>query len=316
MMEMSRKGSYDVESSDNEQIEDEDNLLPTGSRKGVWDRLCRRIGIKRLDRREKFCFLIGLIIIVLVAVLFVIIGVVVGEDETKSKEGSGSSQTPAPPVNSPVWEHVILPSTIAPVHYNIHLQPDMETFRVNGTSEIEAVVTTATDYIILHAKYMTISDFTVKGHAVKRKFYYEENDFFVVQMDAPLTKGLIVMYLTYNYTLTAKELVGFYNSSYTLPNGDREVLATTHFEPTDARRAFPCFDEPEMKANFTISITHSSDYHAKSNMPINTMKVDGKWTRTNFKTSVRMSSYLVAFVVSKFVSRSSNFMSKSGETVS
>ena len=68
---------------------------------------------------------------------------------------------------------------------------------------------------------MTIATFTVKNHAVKRTFYYEENDFFVVQLTTPLAKGSFVMYLTYNYTLTATELVGFYNSSYTLPNGGK-----------------------------------------------------------------------------------------------
>lgn len=315
MKEMSRKGNYDVESSDNDEIEDEDDLIPKGNSKGLWYRLCRRLRIKRLDRREKLCFLVGIIIIAIMAILFVIIGVVVGEDESKSNKNGGTSQ--ALSQTSYIWEEVILPSTIAPVHYNITLQPDMGTFHVNGKSEIEATTNKETDYIILHAKKMTISTFTVKSYAVKRTFYYQENDFYVAQLSRPLTKGPFVMYLMFNYTLTATELVGFYNSSYTLPDGSKEVLATTQFEPTDARRAFPCFDEPAMKANFTISIIHSREYNAMSNMPINGVEeVDEKWSCTKFKTSVRMSSYLVAFVVSKFVSRNSSFTSKSGENVS
>lgn len=314
MMKMSRRGNYDVESSDNEVIEDEDDLLPKSSSKGLCYKLRRRLRLNRLDRREKLCFAIGIITIVVIAVLFVIIGVAVGEEESNSESNGGASHSPAAPS---VWEDVILPSSITPIHYNITLQPDMDTFRVNGTSEIEANVNKETDYIILHSKAMTIATFTVKNHPVKRTFYYEENDFFVVQLTTPLAKGSFVMYLTYNYTLTATELVGFYNSSYTLPNGDKEVLATTQFEPTDARRAFPCFDEPAMKANFTISIIHSREYHAMSNMPVDHVKEVGeKLTCTRFRTTVRMSSYLVAFVVSKFVSRNSSFPSKSGENVS
>ena len=310
---MSKKGNYEVESSDNDQIEDEDDLIPKGNRKGVWNKLPRRLRLKRLDRREKLCLLVGLIIIVVVAVLFVIIGVAVGEDKSNSDNNGGNSQTPS---TSRIWQEVILPSSITPVHYNITLQPDMETFHVNGTSIIEAIVIEETDYILLHAKKMTIVSFTVINYAVKRTFYYEENDFFVVQLTTPLSKGPVVMTVMYNYTLTATELVGFYNSSYTLPNGEKEVLATTQFEPTDARRAFPCFDEPAMKANFTISIVHSREYNAMSNMPIDHVEeVSDRWICTKFKSSVRMSSYLVAFVVSKFVSRNSSFNSTSGEKV-
>lgn len=305
-----------MESSDNEVIEDEDDLLPKGNSSGVCYKLRRRLRFSRLDRRERLCFVVGIIAIVVIAVIFVIIGVAVSEGESNSDNNNngGGSHSPVAPS---VWEDVILPSSIAPVHYNITLQPDMETFHVNGTSEIEANVNKETDYIILHARDMTIGTFTVKNYAVKRTFYYEDNDFFVIQLTTPLIKGSFVMHLTYNYTLTANELVGFYNSSYTLPNGDKEVLATTQFEPTDARRAFPCFDEPAMKANFTISIIHNLAYHAMSNMPIeHVQEVDEKWTCTRFRTTVRMSSYLVAFVVSKFVSRDSSFLSKSGENVS
>ena len=311
-MKTSRKGNYEVESSDNEQIEDEDDLLPKGNRKGVWDKLRRRLRVKRLERRERLCLLVGLVIIAVVAVLFVIIGVAVGEDESNSDKDGGNSQTPVPSI----WHQVILPSAITPLHYNITLQPDMQTFHVNGTSAIEATVNEETDYILLHAKSMIIGSFTVKNYAVRRTFYYEENDFFVAQLTTSLPKGPVVMHLMYNYTLTATQLVGFYNSSYTLPNGDKEVLATTQFEPTDARRAFPCFDEPAMKANFTISIVHSREYNAMSNMPIDSVEeVSLGWTCTKFRTSVRMSSYLVAFVVSKFVSRNSSFLSRSGEEV-
>ena len=57
-----------------------------------------------------------------------------GEEESNSESNGGASHSPAAPY---VWEDVILPSSIMPIHYNITLQPDMDTFGVNGTSEIE-----------------------------------------------------------------------------------------------------------------------------------------------------------------------------------
>jgi len=301
------KGSYDMESSEHE---DDDDLLPMDKRKGFFRKMRRRFNLDRFDRREKICLLIGLLSIAVIAVVFIIIGVAIGEDQKKSEDEEGGGTN--------FWEvDVRLPSSISPEHYRITLQPNMDTFQVNGTSEIEATVHEETDYILIHVKNITVDSFSVENYSVKRKLYYNENDFYIVQLNNRLKKGVILIHLTYHYTLTADELVGFYNSSYLLPNGDKEVLATTQFEPTDARRAFPCYDEPAMKANFTIMLIHDSQYHAVSNMPIaNKIDIGSGLIRTEFQTSVRMSTYLVAFVVSKFVSRDSSFISTSGENVS
>lgn len=77
-------------------------------------------------------------------------------------------------------------------------------------------------------------------------------------------------------------------------------MAVTQFEETEARRAFPCFDEPEFKAEFTLNLIHSSTYVAVSNTEgIVTDNGDGTST-TIFATTPRMSTYLLAFVVSDY----------------
>lgn len=76
-----------------------------------------------------------------------------------------------------------------------------------------------------------------------------------------------------------------------------------------ARKAFPCLDEPLYKSKFTLAITHDNKYNAISNMPVDYIQKTQDETTTRFKQSVRMSTYLVAFVVSDFVSKKSSLSS-------
>lgn len=180
---------------------------------------------------------------------------------------------------------------------------DIDQFTVAGSSLINLDIVKETSYIIIHVKSMDILEFSVmqNGNNIETEdsFTYEENDFYIIHLSTSLSVGDAVLKMTYEYEL-GDDLVGFYRSSYKNASGVTHWIATTQFEPTDARKAFPCFDEPALKANFSISLAHSSDLNAHSNMPIANETTSGSMTTTLFQTSVKMSTYLVAFVVSNF----------------
>lgn len=98
-------------------------------------------------------------------------------------------------------------------------------------------------------------------------------------------------------------LAGFYRSSYKNKAGETKYMATTQMEPTDARRAFPCFDEPALKAKFTVTLIADKGMTCLSNMDVKIEKeVDsvmsgGKRQAVTFNTTPLMSTYLLAFIV-------------------
>lgn len=93
-------------------------------------------------------------------------------------------------------------------------------------------------------------------------------------------------------------MAGFYRSSYNMPNGETKYIASTQMEPTDARRAFPCFDEPALKAKFTVTLIADKSMTCLSNMDVaSETDVQAGKKAVKFNTSPLMSTYLVAFIV-------------------
>jgi puromycin-sensitive aminopeptidase len=112
----------------------------------------------------------------------------------------------------------------------------------------------------------------------------------------PLPAGEAVVSLRFRGQLNDK-LRGFYRSTFTDDDGVERVIATTQFEATDARRAFPCWDEPDFKARFAITLHLDDDLHAVSNAAIESDEVLDGQRRVRFAETMTMSTYLVAFIV-------------------
>lgn len=105
--------------------------------------------------------------------------------------------------------------------------------------------------------------------AITKHSYDVDNEFYRIDFDETLMAGR-----EYNLTIPfsgnlTEGLAGYYRSKYLdRETGKSRWLAVTQFEPTDARRAFPCFDEPEFKAVFSIAMGHSPNHTSLSNMPL------------------------------------------------
>ncbi|NXL72438.1 AMPN Aminopeptidase, partial [Leptocoma aspasia] len=231
--------------------------------------------------------------------------------------GPGTTTTPAP--NNP-WNRWRLPSTLKPEFYEVSLQPFLKPDANNmyifkGNSSVVFMCEEATNLILIHSKKL---NYTMQGSfhatlqaedggktpAITRTWLETPTQYLVVQLGAPLQQGQRYR-LSSSFTgELADDLAGFYRSEYTDDSGNKQVVATTQMQAADARKAFPCFDEPAMKANFTVTLIHPSDYKAISNMPVkNTWQQvidEESWNVTEFDTTPRMSTYLLAFIVSQF----------------
>uniref|UniRef100_A0A914X0B4 Aminopeptidase N-like N-terminal domain-containing protein n=1 Tax=Plectus sambesii TaxID=2011161 RepID=A0A914X0B4_9BILA len=121
----------------------------------------------------------------------------------------------------------------------------------------------------------------------------------VFRLAKPLKPGAYALHLSYSGILS-ESLEGFYRSSY-VENNEKKWLAVTQFQPTHARRALPCFDEPHLKAEFAITVTAPSNMKALSNAIEESERlIGGGWKTTRYKLSPKMSTYLVAIVVCEF----------------
>uniref|UniRef100_A0A673M0Z8 Aminopeptidase n=1 Tax=Sinocyclocheilus rhinocerous TaxID=307959 RepID=A0A673M0Z8_9TELE len=203
------------------------------------------------------------------------------------------------------WAELRLPPSVHPVHYNISIHPNLTLMTFQGSVSILVQVLHETKNIVLHSSGMNIIKATFEGKEV-HFLEYKPWQQIAFKFPEDLKKGQYVLNINYTANLSSS-FDGFYNSSYVDTNGIKRVLAATQFEPLAARKAFPCFDEPAFKSTFTIKMTRESKYISLSNMPkVKTTDLKNGLQEDEFEKSVKMSTYLVAFIVADFISVSNN----------
>ncbi|XP_039453704.1 aminopeptidase N-like [Culex pipiens pallens] len=211
-----------------------------------------------------------------------------------------------------------LPREVIPKHYdllvNTYLGEDGEGFRFDGAVNIIVQSTGTSNRITLHSKDLVIDEGNVSVTDLTTDLplpissieYDLLNDFLIIQTSQQLLpESRYKVHIPFEAELK-KDVVGYYRSSYQDSESQERVwLSITQFQAIHARRAFPCFDEPELKATFNISLGHHSRYNALSNMPTlgSETILDGRpnWTVDHFERSVLMATYLVSYSINDYL---------------
>ncbi len=198
-----------------------------------------------------------------------------------------------------------LPSFVVPSHYRISLEPDLEKFTFSGTVEIEVEIGQSTDNIQINSADLEISSAWVQdgvGSKIEASNVEHDEDMerATISFNSDLSAGPYTLNAVFTGILN-DQLHGFYRSTFTDDDGVSHTIATTQFESTHARRAFPCFDEPAFKASYGVTLVVPEDQFAVSNGPtISDENLGDGRRKVVFEDTMVMSTYLVAFIVGPF----------------
>jgi aminopeptidase 2 len=202
----------------------------------------------------------------------------------------------------------VLPKNVKPTHYDLTLEPNFETFKYDGEVTIDLDVVEDTKSISLNTLEIDIHETKVTSGietitSSPKVTTDEASQTTKIEFDHKIPAGSKAkLYHKFTGTLNDK-MAGFYRSSYKDESGNDKWMATTQMEATDARRAFPCFDEPALKANYTVTLVADHNLTCLSNMDVASEKdVDSKTAgkkrkAVTFNKSPVMSTYLLAFII-------------------
>ncbi|KAH8149022.1 uncharacterized protein LAJ45_06998 [Morchella importuna] len=199
----------------------------------------------------------------------------------------------------------VLPDNVKPTNYALELEPDLEKFTFEGTVAI------ALD-VVKDSTTVAVNDVDIEIQSAKLEYNGQEytpvnvehtDD---IQTTTWTFKDVIpagtTATLTIKYTgILNNNMAGFYRSSYKDQDGSTKYMATTQMEPTDARRALPCFDQPDLKATWEVTLVADEKLTCLSNMDVKDTKSLGNGKKSvSFNKSPKMSTYLLAFIVGDF----------------
>ncbi|KAJ0069517.1 hypothetical protein NL108_008463 [Boleophthalmus pectinirostris] len=267
-----------------------------------------------------FLIFLGVASVSIIIALSVVYSQEKGKNNEVSPTNGGSTTKPTvttpAPSNKP-WDQYRLPKTLVPEHYSLTLWPRLTKdpttglYIFTGVSSVEFKCVENTDLILIHSNKLNYTKEpvleSVSGGAgtpkIKKHWLQTVTQYLVIELDSTLMKDHVYRLSTEFVGELADDLGGFYRSEY-IENNVTKIIATTQMQPTDARKSFPCFDEPALKAVFHITLIHppgtvalsNGEQKSSVNKEINGVKV----IETSFDPTEKMSTYLLAYIVSDY----------------
>ncbi|XP_046806348.1 membrane alanyl aminopeptidase-like [Lucilia cuprina] len=220
-------------------------------------------------------------------------------------------QTPVPAADV----NYRLPLNIKPINYNINLKPYLnethpKAFKFDGECYVEIQAQQNTKEIQLHIKNLniTVSEYYKKDTPSAKKNLPTATpnsltDIVVYTLNEELQANVSYI-LHYVYTGSMDDdMHGFYRSYYKTANNVTKWLGSTQFQRNHARRAFPSFDEPKFKATYDLSLTRHRSLRSAGPTRLIEIKPNGEYVTDVYDTTPKMSTYILAFIVSEFNDR-------------
>ncbi|KAL3276183.1 hypothetical protein HHI36_020901 [Cryptolaemus montrouzieri] len=200
-----------------------------------------------------------------------------------------------------------LPTIVRPSHYDISLNFNFSKMEFEGDVTICIEVLQRTKDIQLHSSELDIENIKLvqanSGITIEpeKTEFSKKNQILKLLFANPVTMGNYRLKIKYDGVISEEERGVFCTRSYE-PKGEEKISVFTHFDPSCARKCFPCWDEPSFKAAFKINLTVPKEYSAFSNTQVEQIEKFAKTKRVNFARTPAMSTYLLAFAIGEFSS--------------
>ncbi|MGB8804002.1 MAG: M1 family metallopeptidase, partial [Chthoniobacterales bacterium] len=195
-----------------------------------------------------------------------------------------------------------LPKQVRPTDYAIWIKPDIKKLTFAGRETVKLNVEQATSELVLNAADLTLSDAQLDGKTIPKTAikFDAKNELLTITAPGELTPGEHTLALKFTGKINQFGRGLFYGKYQEQGTGAKKIFLGTQFEATDARRLFPCWDEPVFRARFQLTTVVPENWMAVSNMPVASEKKVTSGREVEFQPTPSMSSYLVVFCAGEF----------------
>ena len=191
-----------------------------------------------------------------------------------------------------------LPKNVVPTDYSIRIVPNIDKFAFTGAETVKVKVRSSVHQLVLNALELEIVDASLDGKALPKSAIKidKEKELLTLALPSELPPGDHTLALSFSGKINQQGQGLFYVRYQEQGSGVQKIMLGTQFEATDARRFFPCWDEPAFRARFQLTAVVPENWLAVSNMPIASEKKIAGGKEVRFAATPPMSSYLNVFV--------------------